>query len=409
MINVLHLTSSFGLGGGAERNLLRLVCNMDRSRFQNTVVTMTAIMARDYEYLRSQLTGTDVRVYSLGMRQGQPTVAGILLLLRIIRCIGPSTLQTWMYPADLLGLLAGKWAGVPSIAWNIRGCSLDAAGFRWMSRAVRRLLVALSSFPDVVLVNSQSGLEFHRTLGYRPRKWLYMPNSIELDSFKPDEEAGIWLRSSLGLAKQSQLVGLIARLHPIKDHRTFIKAASLVASNNPDVHFVLVGTGIDKDRYIDDLVAATGAADRFHLLGHRLDVNRITAGLDVACSSSFSEGSSNTVIEAMASGVVCVATDVGESSLILRGIGRVVPPREPEVFAQACRELLAMPKPQRRKLGMDARARVEKCFSLSKVVADYESLYEELAPTLPLNCRVRQPFRIESSLSRGEPSAQRIF
>src|SRR5437879_2266363 len=113
MINVLHLTSSFGLGGGAEKNLLRLVCNMDRSIFRNTVVTMTDIQARDHEFLRSQLAGTNIPVYSLGMQVGLPSVGGTLNLLRVIHYAQPSILQSWLYHADLLGLIAGRIARVP--------------------------------------------------------------------------------------------------------------------------------------------------------------------------------------------------------------------------------------------------------------------------------------------------------
>lgn len=249
-----------------------------------------------------------------------------------------------------------------------------------MSRLVRRLLISLSSFPDAVLANSQSGIEFHRALGYRSRRWLYMPNPLDLDTFKPDAQAGAWLRSLLVLPPQVKLIGLIGRLHPVKDHETFIEAAGLLARGNPDVHFVLAGKGVEKDgAYINGLIAAADATDRFHLLGHRQDVNRITAGLDIACSSSLNEGSPNIIAEAMACGVPCVVTDVGDSALILREMGKVVPPRHPEAFARACSELLATPPARRRELGQAARARVTKFFSLPKVVARYELLYEQFA------------------------------
>jgi len=207
-----------------------------------------------------------------------------------------------------------------------------------------------------------------------------MPNSLDLDSFRPDDQAGAWLRSLLVLPSQARLIGLIGRLHPVKDHETFIKAAGVLASEYPDLHFVLVGEGMEEQNpYVKGLVVATAAADRFHLLGHRTDVNRVTAGLDIACCSSLSEGSPNVVAEAMACGVLCVVTDVGDSSLIVQELGRVVRPRDPEAFAQACRELLAIPPSQRRALGAAARARVEEYFSLPKSVARYESLYERLA------------------------------
>ena len=377
MISVLHLTSSFGLGGGAETNLLRLVCHMDRSRFRNAIVTMTDGIGHDL--LRSRLAHVNVPVYSLGMRRGVPNPLAAARLLRIIKPTQPHILQTWMYHADLLGLLVGKLARVPSIAWNIRCSSLDMSNHGWMSELVRRALVSLSPLPDIVVTNSQSGLRFHRTLGYKPRRWLYIPNSLDLNEFQPDPKAGDWLRAELGITAAKVLIGLIARFHPVKDHGTFIEAAGLLAADNSRIHFVLVGKGMDAgNTHMMRLIRSTGAPDRFHMLGHRLDVNRITAGLDISCSSSSSEGSSNVIGEAMACGIPCVATDVGDSSFMLQDMAKVVPSRDPQAFARACRELLNMSLERRRELGLAARERVAKCFSLCTVVARYQQLYEQL-------------------------------
>jgi glycosyltransferase involved in cell wall biosynthesis len=207
-----------------------------------------------------------------------------------------------------------------------------------------------------------------------------MPNSLDLDLFKPDECAGGWLRSALALPSQTQLIGLLARFHPMKDHQTFIHAAGLLASENPEVHFVLAGIGVEEDNAaIRNMIKDSGAAGRFHLLGPRLDVNRITAGLDIACSASSTEGASNTICEAMACGVPCVATDVGDSAFMIHNTGRVVPPKDPQSFARACRELLGLSLEERRQLGLSARQRVAETFSLESVVAKYEELYEQLA------------------------------
>jgi glycosyltransferase involved in cell wall biosynthesis len=291
--------------------------------------------------------------------------------------------MTWMYPADLLGLLVGRATNIPSICWYLQCSELAGPGFGWMQRMVRRVLISLSSLPDVVMANSWSGLEFHRALGYTPRKWLYMPNTIDLDLFKPDEQARGWLRSILRLPAQTQLIGLLARFHLMKDHQTFIKAAGLLAAENSEAHFVLAGIGVEEDNAsIHTMVKATGAAGRFHLLGARLDINRITAALDIACSSSNrGEGTSNSLAEAMACAVPCVATDVGDSAFMIHNTGRIVPPKDPQSFARACRELLDLSLEKRRQLGLFARQRVTELFSFESVVAKYQELYEQLART----------------------------
>ena len=377
MIKVLHLITSFGLGG-AEVNLWRLACNMDPSRFSNTVVTMVP-MRPETGILAPTPEEAGVNFHALKMRNGVPDPLSAARLFRIVREVQPDILQTWMYHADLLGLLVGKAARVPAIAWNLRCSFIDMNEHSWISKYVLKLLVPLSSFPDVVLANSQSGLRFHKELGYKPRKWMWIPNALDLEQFKPDFRARACLRRELGLGDDALLIGLIARFYPMKDHQNFVKAAGRLAHDNPNAHFVLVGRRVDAaNKQLREWINATEFADRFHLLGLRQDANRVTSGLDIACSSSYGEGFSNTVAEAMASGVPCVVTDVGDSAALVGETGKVVCARQPDQFAKACQELVDLSPAQRQHLGCLARKRIEDNFSLKSVVDRYESLYQQL-------------------------------
>jgi glycosyltransferase involved in cell wall biosynthesis len=127
------------------------------------------------------------------------------------------------------------------------------------------------------------------------------------------------------------------------------------------------------------LIRSSGIADRFHLLGPRSDINRITAGFDVACSSSFGEGSPNVVGEAMACGVPCLVTDVGDSAMIVGHTGKVVPAKDPKAFAEACQSLLDIAPEERQQLGSYARELAEERFSLRSAVGRYEMLYEQVS------------------------------
>jgi glycosyltransferase involved in cell wall biosynthesis len=292
----------------------------------------------------------------------------------------PDILQTWMYHADLLGLLVGKFTRVPSILWNLRCSSMDAAHSGWLSPLVRRALISLSPLPDAVLANSQAGLQFHRTLGYKPQQWVLIPNSLDLTQFRPDVHARVTLRRELGLSADSRVLGLIARYHQVKDHPTFIAAAGLLAKRDPNAHFVLVGMHVNSaNTQLIRLIESTGASQRFHLLGERFDIAQITAGLDLACSSSSAEGLSNTIIEAMACGVPCVVTNVGDSALVVGDMGKVVPPKKPGAFAEACEQLLQVAPKERLELSRRTRKRIEERFSLPSIVARYEGLYKQLA------------------------------
>jgi glycosyltransferase involved in cell wall biosynthesis len=176
------------------------------------------------------------------------------------------------------------------------------------------------------------------------------------------------------------LIGLVARYHPQKDHHTFVQAAGQIAEKISNVRFVLCGHRIKADNHeLITWIGETGFRDRFHLLGRRDDIPRITAGLDIATSSaSHGEAFPNIIGEAMACGVPCVVTDVGDSAHIVGDTGVVVPPRAPQALAKAWSTLLSLDVKERCHLGESARERIREHFSLEKITSQYEQLYADL-------------------------------
>lgn len=372
MIRVLHLISSFGLSG-AEGNLARVVSHMDRTRFFNQVVVM-----RRMPHFHASVAST-VPVQSLGMRSGVPTVRAMCRLTSLIRKLRPHVLQTWMYHADLLGLLAGRLNKTPAIAWNLRRSFIGMSQLGWSSRMELRAAARFSPQPDVVVTNSLAGQRTHEALGYRPRQWVHIPNSIDADTFRPDAKARATLRSELSLPSHTRLIGLVARFVPIKGHDNFAASAGILGKQNPDVHFALVGRGIEpSNEPLVRILQSSGVFGRMHLLGERPDIHRVTAGFDIACSSSYGEGFPNAIGEALACGIPCVVTDVGDSALLVGAEGKIVPPGDPRAFAEACQGMLDLRPAVRRHQGLRGRKRMQTQYSIQSVVARYEELYEQL-------------------------------
>ena len=166
------------------------------------------------------------------------------------------------------------------------------------------------------------------------------------------------VRQELGLPVDATLIGFIARFHPQKDHRTFLQAATILSEQVPDSQFVLVGRGVTVDNEeLRGLIAAHGPRHGVHLLGERADIPRLTAALDIAtCSSAFGESFPSVVGEAMACGVPCVVTDVGDAARIVGDTGRVVLPKDAAALAAAWSELIELGPDGRRELGLRARA-----------------------------------------------------
>jgi len=230
---------------------------------------------------------------------------------------------------------------------------------------------------------------------------LVIPNGSDLSTFKPALEARRSVRRELGLREGIPLVGLVARFDLPKDHRTFVRAAALLHDRVPEANFVLCGDGITwENPQLTEWIDAAGIRSCCHLLGRRLDVPRLTAALDVASSSSaYSEAWPLVVGEAMACGVPCVVTDIGDSALIVGDTGRVVPPKDPEALAEAWYELLAVGPDVRARLGVAARRRIEERFSLTSAIAKYEELYEGIALRNGLAAPLDEPHR-EAGMDR---------
>ena len=374
MLTVLHLITGLE-AGGAERMLVQLATGSDRRRFRSIIVSMV-----DAGVFGTALESAGIELRQLGMRRGKPHPAGLLHLTQIIREVRPNLVQSWLYHADLLGLVAGFLVRIPRLVWNIQCTDMrDAPSLA--GAMLPRLLGWSAKIPDAVVVNSRAGQAFHERIGYRPRRWEFIPNGIDVRAFRPDLSARACFRQGLGIDDDVILIGLAARFHPMKDHGTFLSAAALVAAAHRNIRFVLAGTGADSgNRAVTDAIDRLGLSEQVLLLGERHDMPRFFAGLDIAAlSSAYGEGCPNVLGEAMASGVTCVSTDVGDSAAMIGDTGVVVPAGEPGAFAAALNELIAIGRERRRVLGLRARARIEQNFELGPILARYEALYTQLA------------------------------
>jgi glycosyltransferase involved in cell wall biosynthesis len=233
--------------------------------------------------------------------------------------------------------------------------------------------------PSKIVCCSELAQRTHLELGYRGDKIVVIPNGFDLSQFKPDAEARASLRAELGLAPDALVVGQVGRFHAQKDHHNFFQAAHRVLARLPEVQFVLCGRDVTwQNAQLCEWVGADRA--RFHILGERGDIPRISAALDVACSSSsYGEAFPLVIGEAMAAGVPCVVTDCGDSALMVGETGRVVPIRDPAAFAEAIGGLLALGPDGRAALGAAARRRIAERFELRQIAARYQQLWRGLA------------------------------
>jgi glycosyltransferase involved in cell wall biosynthesis len=251
-----------------------------------------------------------------------------------------------------------------------------------LTRRIVRLNARVSRFvPSRIVCCSRKTLETHVLGGYRSEKMVLIPNGIDTDHFRPDPAARVDVRRELGLPADTRLVGMFARFHPQKDHRTLLAAAALLHRRVPDAHFVLAGKGIDaRNLELMDMIEETGTAARLHLLGTRSDMARLQAAMDV-CTLSSSEGEAMPLAigEAMACGVPCVATEGGDTAELLGATGVCVAPGDPRALAEGWQMLLELPAAEGARLGSAARLHIQQRYSLQSAASAYHALYDGLA------------------------------
>jgi glycosyltransferase involved in cell wall biosynthesis len=215
--------------------------------------------------------------------------------------------------------------------------------------------------------------------GVPGNKIIVIPNGIDIDQFDYDPEGRRKLREQWGVAQHEMLVGIVGRLDPMKDHETFLRAAGRVAAKRQSVRFLVVGDDGPVSR--GDLIQfaeSQGLSHRMIWSGGRDDMAAVVSTCDVVCSSSISEGFSNTLAEAMACGRRCVATDVGDAKTILGPAGYIVPPGDDQALASSIEQALD----EAHRAGDHspaARGRIEKKFSLPVMVSAFEHEFRKLS------------------------------
>jgi glycosyltransferase involved in cell wall biosynthesis len=243
--------------------------------------------------------------------------------------------------SNLLALLLRYVGGGCAIACGVRAADVRLPRLDWLTRVAAQLERRLVHRADVVIVNSQNGARFLYG-DHRPGNVLVIDNGIETQDYSYDPSGRARLRDAWGLGADTPLVGCVARLDPIKDHATLLRAFAQLRQMRADAQLVCVGTPAEPlQAQLRDLARRLGIDAAVRWIERVPQVRELYSALDAVCLSSTSEGFPNVLAEAMACGVPCVATDVGDTRRILSTADFVVPPRNPEALAGALAAALA--------------------------------------------------------------------
>jgi len=335
-MKIIFLTRSL-VYGGAERQLVILAKGLHDRGHDVLVATFYS-----GEPLEKELLDAGVRIRPLNKLGRWDLLFFLFRLFRVMREESPDILHGYLPDPNSIGVILKPFFPKVRIVWGVRCSMMDSKQYDWIAGPSFKLSCWLSRFADAIIANSYVGREYHVAMGYPAEKTVVIHNGIDTKRFHRDSEARVRVRSEWGIGEDEMLIGLVGRLDPMKDHPNFLNAAALLVQEGKQFRFVCVGSGPANYRAsLQELAKTLGLAEYILWVDARAEVSAIYSALDLLVSSSvYGEGFPNVLGEAMACGVPCVATDVGDSAWVVGEMGEVVPPKNSVALADAIQRLL---------------------------------------------------------------------
>ena len=358
-------------GDGAQRQLLELVKGLDKKRFKPIVLVLRQGGSLEREFREIP----ELELIFLAQR-GKYDLLCLFKVFGLIRKMKVDIIQPFLTPATLFGLLPALLCHTPvKIVTERSGPGAENArmGYRLYLKAEDWL----TRFAERVVANSQAGMDYLIQRGINPSRITVVYNGINLNRLNTDSKRMEQLRQGLALPPGGSVVGMMARLFPVKNHATFLKAAAIIKQTIPDTRFALLGDGPLR-RHLEEMSQGLGLDSQVTFWGEQQDVGTYLSAFDIAVLTSDTEGCSNALLEAMALGKPVVATDVGGNREVVSygETGILVPSGNAEALAEAVITLLRDPD-MAQDMGRRGRERVVTRFSLESMVRQYESLYQD--------------------------------
>lgn len=354
--------------GGLENGVVNLLNHLD-DRFQHTILCLSKSGP-----MAERIEDRDVSVLELGLPTDKFRFP-IVKLARVFREIAPDIVHSRGW-SSVDAISAARVARVPCVVHGEHGWeAADPQGRNRKRIVVRKCLSPLVD--RFITVSDHLKRWLTQTVGISARKVTRIHNGVDIRRFSTGERDQA--RELLGLDQSVFTIGTVGRLDPVKDHESLLKSfASIIASGRPAC-LLIVGEGPMR-REIEALAVQLGISDRVKLLGERRDVPMVLKAFDAFTLTSLAEGISNTILEAMASGLPVVATRVGGNpELIEHGVtGQMIPARNVAALTEALQSYLNDPE-LRRSHGVNAHEKAVQNFSLERMATQYADLYLDLA------------------------------
>lgn len=370
---IVHIIHRLAVGG-LENGLVNLINYMPSDRYRHAIVCLTG-----YSEFSNRLQRDGVPVFALNKGSGQDFSVH-RRLWRLLQQLHPDVVHTRNLPT-LECLIPAALAGAPGRVHGEHGrdvYDLDGSNFKYnlLRKAVRPFAHRYTT------VSADLANWLVHTIGVRAERVAHIYNGVDTQRFSPRTGLRSFMELEEFAPPGTLVVGTIGRMQAVKDQLTLVRAfihfLDLESSARERIRLVMVGDGPLR-REAQQLLRSVHAEHLAWLPGERADIPEITRTMDVFVLPSLAEGVSNTILEAMASGLPVVATRVGGNpELVIEGqTGMLVPPADPVAMANAIGRYLADPE-KRIRHGRAGRKRVEERFSMEAMVNGYLSVYDSV-------------------------------
>ncbi|MDY7039982.1 MAG: glycosyltransferase family 4 protein [Chloroflexota bacterium] len=379
-IRVARVIARLNIGGPAIHTIL-LTAGLDPARFESLLIT--GVEAAHEGNMRDLAVAKGVQpliIPDLGREISLwRDLRTLWTLYRLFRRWRPDIVHTHTAKAGTVGRLAARLAGVPLVLHTFHGHVFHGYFSPRKTRMFIRIERALARRSDRIVTVSEGQRAELAAYGIAPpEKIVVVPLGFELDGLLHCQTHRGELRAELGLAADTPLVGIVARLTAVKNHHLFLEMARLVAQEEPDSRFLIVGDGELRDG-LESYARELDLEGQVLFLGWRSDMPRIYADLDVVALTSLNEGTPVSLIEGMAAGVPVVSTEVGGvPDIVADGVcGHLVPPGDATALARAIVALLR-DRESAQAMGRAGQQIVASRFTAERLISDVEQLYGQL-------------------------------